>query len=621
MSSGQFSDADLQKSRAADKMLARRKLEKGDVFPFVRYEWPELIITDADEKIEFAKYLERSEQTDLRIDDFQYDALKAWFDQMHVGLGISGGTKLGKGLISSIAINIWYDLYRNCKIFLTAPTFDHAINTLYAEVKAWRRKMRSFKDQSSKCDVLTEGFKDVDNDTHFLKVVNPDSGEAFSGGHSEATLIVFDESSGTSDEQYANALSQARMIVGLSNPRAPSGWFYSLFPKDFTTGYKTVLTAAGPYRIMSLGIEHCLNARARKLSVPLGPQGGITIDGQFIKEGEPVPLELRKQVAPLIPGQACYYQLQKLLSSITPEEAIWRVHGVFPRENTAFMLFMPSWKEKITTDWEAKKETIQYKAVGVDVAGSTGGDYSAFAFGDHRGLKEIFVTREPNLQTLQGDLIAICAGYGMDILDGMTPVSVDVIGIGKGLADSLEAEGCMVVRVEGSRSAERDKEQYSNRRAEAYGELAEILDPRRNVEPWLLPDDEKLWEELFAHEKIYAANGRAFTLNSKRRTPKQRGTQLPDNRQPITEKIGRSPDRCDAVAYLGQAIRELPAFNGEDEIVHQFNPTIIVEKVEKLGSDKLLTFMDGSTKVYTAYEYDQIISQKLLQFSSPSKIF
>jgi hypothetical protein len=93
-----------------------------------------------------------------------------------------------------------------------------------------------------------------------------------------------------------------------------------------------------------------------------------------------------------------------------------------------------------------------------------------------------------------------------------------------------------------------------NLRAEAYGELARRLDPEGPwaEEPWALPADPLLREELVAPEKIFSSDGLAFRL-----TPKHRHPGANCVGETLREKLGRSPDTADAVAYLYHAGRAI----------------------------------------------------------------
>ncbi len=109
-------------------------------------------------------------------------------------------------------------------------------------------------------------------------------------------------------------------------------------------------------------------------------------------------------------------------------------------------------------------------------------------------------------------------------------ISVDEIGIGRGVVDSLEEDGYENV---GVNVAERssDSERYHNLRAELWWQLRELLNPEK--EPIALPPDDELLSELASVRYKVDARG-AIQIESK---------------DEMRKRLGRSPDRADAVSY------------------------------------------------------------------------
>lgn len=608
----EITEKDRLKALAAAYKLAMIALRRGDPFPMVRFEWPELIITDPAELEEFGKVIDRPDNRDLRLDDFQVDAVRSVFDQKHTQVRISGGTKLGKGLITGgFIVNLWFDLYDDCKIVLVGPNTDHLKINMFGEAATWRRKMTSYKIGLNVPDVQKEKIEDANKPTHVIKLANTDSGEGMSGNHSVATLYVFDEASNAPDEYYMNALSQCKMLIGVSNPRAPSGWFYKGYEaaQFFDGGSMTAMASTGPMRLLSIGAVHCANVKAKRLMNRIAPPGGIHINGRGFKQGEVIPIELAKYTDPLIPGQVCYDKCEELKQTCSPDEKEWRVYGRFPRSSKLFQIFQVDWKKKLGAKCRQQKERILSRAIGVDVAGSVDGDYTTFAFGNEVGLADLYMMHQPNHAELSGLLAAIARERGLDIFDGSVPVAIDVVGIGKGLADFLEEKGCLIIKVSNGKIAERDTQTYGNRRAEVYGELSIAIDPDVNQNPWLIPDDhqysDRIWQELVALEKIYMSDGRKWRLTPKRPTPSQRGKAVEDNRQALSEKLGRSPDCADAVSLLYQAVRELPEF--EENFVLQFDPSAEVKEMlrDSRTGDVEVLFWNGKREILTAAEYER----------------
>lgn len=570
-----ISDIEYKNSRKALLEVALRAARRGDIFPYVRYQWPELVIRDKDELADFKKYCTRTDNLDLRFDDFQIDILKHSFDRKHSQVLVSGGTKLGKGaVVGAFVVNCWFDIYPDSKIVLIGPDVEHVKKNLFAETLTWRRRMSSYKDATVKADCLTEKLSDPNNEQHFVMIANPKTGEGLSGIHSQHPLFVFDESSGQPDSRYTDSLSQCSsgLLVAIGNPRQPSGWFWRAF-KGFDHGCKSVRSDAGPRRLVSIGLIDCINVRAGRVTGIIAPPGGMCVDGEVIGAGDVIPDHLRSKTKLLIPGQGCLFVCETLKRTVPPEEVEWRVYGRFPKDNKVFILFQPSYRELSTKKWLENKDRILPKALGIDVAASEHGDYCALAWGDTVGCSHIDLIRNPNLMMLKGEIYVRASAIGVELKGGYVPVAIDILQMGKMFADAMELDGVQVIRVGGSSGAERNKEQYVNRRAEMYGDLAAAVNPQLLYKDiWAIPDDDRLWEELFALEKIHGPDGLRWKANSKSRLDAAAKARNQDNRDSIFEKISRSPDSADALAYLHEAIMYLEDFYEESS--NQFNPSV-----------------------------------------------
>ena len=115
------------------------------------------------------------------------------------------------------------------------------------------------------------------------------------------------------------------------------------------------------------------------------------------------------------------------------------------------------------------------------------------------------------------------------------PVHLDVVGIGTSPYDFLQSNHVHTLGMNGAASSEEfDKSgllAFVNKRAEWWWRLREALDPD-NPDPIMLPDDEGLLADLTAPLWFL----------------KPRGIQI-ESKEDIVKRLGRSPDRGDAVAY------------------------------------------------------------------------
>lgn len=178
-------------------------------------------------------------------------------------------------------------------------------------------------------------------------------------------------------------------------------------------------------------------------------------------------------------------------------------------------------------------------AVGVDVA--RGGEDSTVInsrWGDVFGP----LTVKPGRETPDG---ASVEGLAVEAVRGHrgVPINIDVIGWGASPHDSLKAAGYNVEGVNFAHksrlTAVNEQYQFINLRAECWWRMREALDPQ-NGRSVVLPDDPELLADLKAPRFEVRANGLKI-----------------ESKEDIRERIGRSPDRGDAVV-LANYRRELP---------------------------------------------------------------
>lgn len=216
-----------------------------------------------------------------------------------------------------------------------------------------------------------------------------------------------------------------------------------------------------------------------------------------------------------------------------------------PDEDPQIQLILSSWIDRHVTAWHAKRPAVTH--FGLDPADSEFGDETVLAAGGHEGCAGLHVRRHAGLmETCAWVLTTVEAEYGIDLRRGEHTVAIDAGGLGAGLVSRLEELGVRVFPVRGNDSAEDDK-RFVNRRAEVYGVTGDRLSPAGNwaATPWALPPDSLLRQDLCAPERIYGSDGFRYKI-----TPKTRQPGMPETVATLTEKLGRSPDRGDAVTLL-----------------------------------------------------------------------
>jgi hypothetical protein len=332
---------------------------------------------------------------------------------------------------------------------------------------------------------------------------------------------VFDEATSISDEFYDLAKTQAKLIVALANPRTMGGWFRRAFPLDSPNRTQTIETPFGKRRCITISGRDCRNVR----------------------EGREV-----------IPNQITRERYEALMSHPDPRWRTVFALGHFPEEDPERQVILPSWLERHQQAWHSG---IGVEALGLDVAASEHGDATVLAVGGKDGVREIHRHKKRDTMETVGWVLSLAQDrYGLDVRYGNVPICVDMDGLGKGVGDRLREQGVRVIEFRGNATSKAHPKTYVNLRAEAYGELARRLDPEGPWadEPWALPADPLLREELVAPEKIFSSDGLAFRL-----TPKHRHPGATFVGETLQEKLGRSPDTADAVAYLYHAERSIEA--------------------------------------------------------------
>lgn len=564
-----------RKKTLEDRVLEdlREKCRRGNPFPLIAYQWPELLVLDPEEqpffrdipKHRLAKVTEgiRRAVLDpanpcLRLDWWQMVILAGFFDVTVGEIFVKGCTGAGKGASTGIAFCLWYDVYEESRITLSSRDYNHALTNIFGEVKQWFLRMK----HPAPANVLGESIRE--HERHYVRILNPDptsptAGEAFSGAHGKNTIYGFDEATSAPTTFFENAEKNAKKIVALANPRTMSGHFREAFKplgKDIddiaicygNLGNRLCVTVSG---------ADCMNVRHRRLKGRTAPAGGIEIDGQRFEAGQEIPETLHKKIAPLIPSQIDLLQFTTICNKADPRLVGVFAYGRFPTEDPEKQIILRSWLDVSVAAYKQAVPAVE--AFAIDVARSRDGDRSCLAAGGQNGVAALHYYQYDKIDVLCQQVLTVAREqYGIDLRACRNPIVVDCDGLGAGAADLLRAMGVWVIEFRGNATSKVDPRTYANLRAEAYGTLSRRLNPddRWRETPFALPPDESLFEELTAPEKIYSA-GDAMRFKI---TPKVAPAGQ-ENVVSVKDKIGRSPDGADAVAYLFHAVRELHNLN------------------------------------------------------------
>jgi hypothetical protein len=219
------------------------------------------------------------------------------------------------------------------------------------------------------------------------------------------------------------------------------------------------------------------------------------------------------------------------------------LEGIFTLnfEDDAWQVIPNEWVEAAFKRWEAtpppdtKKSPVS--SIGVDVARG-GADQTILAI--RQGSYFQPIKAYPGTATPDGG--AVAAQVVKHYQSGCR-INIDVIGVGASVYDILKNTYPNVYALGNEGSSKTDKSKklaFLNKRAELYWLLREALDPENGANI-CLPRDNKLKAELCAPRWSLvppAANNAG-----------KKGRIKVESKDEIKKRIGRSPDRADAICY------------------------------------------------------------------------
>jgi hypothetical protein len=229
-----------------------------------------------------------------------------------------------------------------------------------------------------------------------------------------------------------------------------------------------------------------------------------------------------------------------------------RILGKWP-EQGADSLIALGWVEAAQARWPGTTG-LSLQAVGCDVA-RFGSDATVLQplYYDH-------IAGTPQIRQGQ-DTMATTGELAATYAAAPVPLAVDDTGVGSGVTDRLHEQGIPALPVNFG-SAAWQPERFVNRRAEMYWSLREAL---RNNE-LALPPDAKLQAEL---------TNIKYRLDS-------RGRYQIEAKDEIRKRLGRSPDRADALALAVWAPIEAQL----QALTRETVDTLAVERVSLSGWDR-----------------------------------
>jgi len=434
---------------------------------------------------------------------------------------------IGKSFTAGQVI-LWF-LYNfpNAIVLSTAPTWRQVEKLVWKEVRASYKRAKvplggHILPKSPEIQLIQDEWYAIGLSTN-----DPDR---FQGFHEEYILVVADEAAGVPEDIFEAiegvlTSEHARQLL-LGNPTSLSGTFYNAFRGP---GWYTISISAfdspnfTAFGITEKDIEN--DTWESKITGPLPNPKLITpawVADKYIRWGPESPA----------------YQA--------------RVKGQFPTEADDTLIPL-SWIEAAMA--REVPDGMVPREIGVDVA-RFGSDKTVLA--TRHGLKILPLKSFAKLGTTETTGHAIVEFREQQA----SAIKVDDIGVGGGVTDPLQEQGYPAYGINTSMRAS-DPEKFFNLRSELWWLMRELLnpDPRINPYPISLPDDDELLADLC---------GVKYKITSK-------GQIRVEAKDEMKKRIGRSPDRADAVILAFAPVTAVPQSEIYDDPEYDVNMDEIEE--------------------------------------------
>lgn len=412
---------------------------------------------------------------------------------------VTAGHGVGKTHLAA-RIALWFlTTFYNSKVITTAPTGRQVKNLLWKELRAaYQSATWPIGGHLNLTDLTF-------SDEWFALGISTDNVTNFQGYHAPFVLVIFDEATGVAPSIWEAAEGLA---VG------PNDRFLAIGnPTDPTSKFKAA-DDSGQWNVIRLSCENHPNV-----------------------------LERRQ----IIPGAVSWEWVQERLADYghDRESALYRarVRGVWPDadDDTIIpMRLVEASNLRHAQIIEDNKPTGKTIALGVDVA-RHGADETVFAMIRSTGVVDPCVARRhKDTMSTVGEIVALVEERQIRV------IAVDDSGVGGGVTDRLlelqrgkgrsALKAAKILAVNNGEKAE-NSDRFINVRAESYWWLRDAL-----TEGTLhIPVDRKLEADLTKPKRQYDSHGR-IKMESK-----------DDLKKP--ERLGRSPDRGDALVLANIALR------------------------------------------------------------------
>lgn len=548
-----------------------------DPIKFKNLGWPSVLFYDKQEEI--LQSLQRNSETIV-----------------HAGNG------LGKDFITGFAAFWWFNSRSPARVVTTSVKSDQLDHVLWGEIRRF----------INTCEVelpIHENYlhlRQVDRHGKFIdltemvgQVVN--KGESLLGRHLPRwpiprTFVAFDEASGIATSVYNSSRTWRHVSLVIGNPFPCENFFREAvregdqLSKDGDYYYRKVIHIRAEdspnikiaFRQIMLGKRKPEAMLVRSESRPWGIYDEETYKQllyawEHRSEEDRLALQARALAREeLIPG---LIRLDTYLQNRLTFDPIMQsisLDGLF-YEGAEAKMYPPDWLDRAERIADSLK-TVSRRPLAMGVDSAMGGDRTCWTVVDRLGIIYQLALKTPDTSAIPDRTIALIKQYNLD----PEKVLFDAGGGGHQHVDTLRRRGYNVNQVyfgeaptdpntykrmrtsQDKRDARELKQVYCNRRAELYGTLRALLDPRPRyneggeLEPtsagFGIPRElTELRRQLSPIPLVYDEEGRLWLIP---KSPKPKLGQVNHDitGQPkgmytsMVELLGRSPDEADSTA-------------------------------------------------------------------------
>jgi len=449
------------------------------------------------------------------LDPEQKEILRAVQTERRVS--VRSGNARGKDFVAAVASLCFLILNYPSKVINTAPTGRQVISIMLAEILSLYKRAQSVMPLGGRPLVDSIVFEDT---THYLLgfKAGDKAMESWSGFHSPNIMVVVTEASGIDDITF-NAVEgilqgNSRLMI-VFNPNRLQGEAYRS-------------TRSPLYRKFRLNCLNSPNVKARKIIIP-GQVDWQWIDEKVKKPGWVTPIDKDSMEDLDFEWEGKYYRPGNLFRI--------KVLGEFPTEDEDTLVPL-SWIETANQRYVDLSQQDKFNLIaqaefrlGADIAGM-GTDNTVYVHRWGRFVEKIQV------DSSRKDTVHMeTAGKIKNKIEKQGYAFIDTIGEGAGTYSRLREQGVFrAISAKASYGAGgltdiTGERKFYNMRAYLYWAIRDALDPSNDFNMILPPDDELTEELTVTKWKTHST-----------------GAIIIEPKADIKEKIGRSPDKSDALS-------------------------------------------------------------------------